>query len=41
MRREFVNNLINKLPVELHLPGYQFSAPGTKLQKRIARETKE
>lgn len=33
----FVNTLINKLPVELHIPGYQFCGPGTKLKKRLAR----
>ncbi|KAK9754610.1 hypothetical protein QE152_g1138 [Popillia japonica] len=32
-----LNSLINNLPVELHLPGYQYCGPGTKLQKRIAR----
>ncbi|XP_073847814.1 uncharacterized protein [Musca autumnalis] len=32
-----VNKLINSLPVELHLPGYQFCGPGTKLRKRIQR----
>lgn len=32
-----VNKLINSLPVELHLPGYQFCGPGTKLEKRIQR----
>ena len=32
-----VNNLINKLPFELHIPGYQYCGPGTKLQKRLAR----
>lgn len=32
-----VNTLINKLPVELHLPGYQFCGPGTKLEKRLLR----
>ena len=32
-----VNNLINKLPIELHVPGYQFCGPGTKLQKRLSR----
>jgi len=32
-----VNTLINKLPVELHLPGYQYCGPGTKLKKRLAR----
>lgn len=30
-----VNKLIDKLPVELHLPGYSFCGPGTKLSKRI------
>lgn len=35
--RGFVNSLINKLPVELHLPGYNFCGPGTKLQKRLSR----
>lgn len=34
----FVNNLINKLPVEIHLPGgFQFCGPGTKLEKRLKR----
>lgn len=32
-----MNSLINNLPVELHLPGYQYCGPGTKLAKRIAR----
>ncbi|KAJ8942143.1 hypothetical protein NQ318_021652 [Aromia moschata] len=33
-----VNSLINKLPIELHLPGgYQYCGPGTKLRKRLAR----
>ena len=31
------NKLLNKLPVELHLPGYQYCGPGTKLSKRLAR----
>lgn len=35
--RGFINNLINSLPVELHLPGYQFCGPGTKLAERLAR----
>lgn len=35
--RGLVNNLINKLPVELHLPGYNFCGPGTKLEKRLKR----
>ncbi|KAJ8974553.1 hypothetical protein NQ317_000529 [Molorchus minor] len=33
----FVNNLINNLPFELHIPGYNFCGPGTKLYKRLAR----
>lgn len=32
-----VNSLINKLPFEFHLPGYQFCGPGTNLKKRLAR----
>jgi hypothetical protein len=32
-----VNSLINKLPIELHIPGYNFCGPGTKLSKRLAR----
>lgn len=32
-----INSLINKLPVELHLPGYQFCGPGTKLDERLKR----
>lgn len=32
-----VNNILNKLPIELHIPGYQFCGPGTNLQKRLAR----
>ncbi|GJQ87769.1 hypothetical protein Trydic_g14180 [Trypoxylus dichotomus] len=32
-----VNEAINKLPIELHLPGYPYCGPGTKLKKRLAR----
>lgn len=32
-----VNKIINKLPFELHIPGYQYCGPGTKLAKRLAR----
>lgn len=35
-----VNSIINKLPVELHVPGYQFCGPGTKLKQRLARGDK-
>lgn len=33
----WLNRTINSLPVELHIPGYQFCGPGTKLKKRLAR----
>uniref|UniRef100_A0ABD2XAG9 Phospholipase A2-like domain-containing protein n=2 Tax=Trichogramma kaykai TaxID=54128 RepID=A0ABD2XAG9_9HYME len=32
-----LNKAIDNLPIELHLPGYQFCGPGTKLAKRLAR----
>ncbi|KAJ9592371.1 hypothetical protein L9F63_015977, partial [Diploptera punctata] len=32
-----LNKLINKLPVELHIPGYQYCGPGTKVDKRLKR----
>ena len=32
-----VNGIINRLPFELHVPGYQFCGPGTRLLKRLAR----
>lgn len=35
-----INTLINKLPVELHLPGYKFCGPGTRLRERLARGDK-
>lgn len=35
-----VNSLINSLPIELHLPGYQFCGPGTKLRQRLERGDK-
>lgn len=35
--RGIVNRLINKLPVELHIPGYNFCGPGTKLATRLSR----
>ncbi|KAF0770797.1 Uncharacterized protein FWK35_00013607 [Aphis craccivora] len=35
-----INTLINKLPVELHAPGYQYCRRGTKLKKRLARGDK-
>ena len=35
--RGLINTLINNLPFEIHLPGYHFCGPGTKLEKRLAR----
>src|SRR5258705_1519397 len=32
-----LNKLIDKLPIELHIPNYNFCGPGTKLEKRLAR----
>lgn len=32
-----LDKIVNKLPIELHVPGYQYCGPGTKLSKRIAR----
>jgi len=36
----FLNNLINKLPFEMHLPGLNFTGPGTKLDKRLNPDLK-
>lgn len=35
-----LNSLINNLPFELHLPGYNYCGLGTKLQERISRGDK-
>ena len=32
-----LNRAVNALPFELHIPGYQFCGPGTRLAKRLAR----
>lgn len=32
-----INSAINNLPFELHLPGYNYCGPGTKLQERLLR----
>lgn len=32
-----INNLINTLPFEAHIPGYNYCGPGTKLEKRLLR----
>ena len=31
----FLNNLLNKLAFEMHLPGHNFTGPATKLYKRL------
>ena len=31
----FLNTLVNKHPFEIHLPGHNFTGPGTKLYKRL------
>lgn len=41
MREEgILNSAINNLPFELHLPGYNYCGPGTKLRKRLSRGDK-
>jgi hypothetical protein len=36
----FLNKLIDNLNVELHLPGYNFCGPGTRLEQRLSRGDK-
>jgi len=31
----FINDTINPLPFEMHMPGHDFTGPGTKLNKRL------
>jgi len=31
----FLNDTINSLPIGMHLPGHNFTGPGTKLNKRL------
>ena len=31
----FLNTFVNKFPFEMHLPGHNFTGPGTKLYKRL------
>lgn len=35
-----LNTIINKLPLELHIPGYNYCGPGTKLKRRLERGDK-
>lgn len=32
-----LDSIVNKIPVEMHIPGYQYCGPGTKLHKRLKR----
>jgi len=32
-----INKIINTLPFEVHVPGYNFCGPGTKLKQRLER----
>ena len=34
----FLNSLVNKLPFEMHMPGRNFTGPGTKLYKRLNQD---
>ncbi len=34
------NSVLNRLPIELHLPGYNYLGPGTNLSKRLQRDDK-
>ena len=31
----FLNTLVNNLPFEMHLPGHNYTGPGTKLYNRL------
>jgi len=31
----FINDTVNSLPFEMHMPGHNFTGPGTKLNKRL------
>ena len=33
----FINSVLKKIPIELHIPGYNFCGPNTKLKERLAR----
>jgi len=35
-----VNSLINNMPFEMHLPGYNYAGPGTNLDLRLAKNIK-
>ena len=33
----FIQKIVEKLPIELHIPGYNYCGPGTKLKERLER----
>ena len=33
-----LDTLVNKLPFEMHLPGHNFTAPGTKLDEKLSSD---
>ena len=35
MEKGFLNHTIKSLPFEMHMPGHNFTGPGTKLDKRL------
>lgn len=35
--RGFINQMVDRLPFEMHIPGYNYCGPGTKLSKRLAK----
>lgn len=32
-----INKIIDNIPVEIHVPTYQYSGPGTRVEERVAR----
>ena len=38
--KNFLNKAINKLPIEMHWPGHNFTGPGTKLERRLDSKDK-
>lgn len=35
--KSIIDNVIDYIPVELHLPSYQYLGPGTRVEERVAR----
>ena len=36
----FINTLVNKIPLQMHLPGHNFTGSGTYLYKRLHSDAK-